>query len=98
MLSHLTFLHALLGLAAWTTCRVFRQRTTARPWWTLAALHAAPLIALGALYWIDLRHIIVGGGPVLSASDVIASALSLTVMARGAVRRRSWPPVRASPR
>ncbi|MBA2305453.1 MAG: hypothetical protein H0W08_22865, partial [Acidobacteria bacterium] len=79
LLSHLTFLHALLGLLAWTAYRALRYRGRRPPIWSLTLLHAFPLAALAALYWIDLRHVIVGGGPMLSISEVTARIASLVV-------------------
>lgn len=76
LLSHLTFLHAYVGLGAWTTYRAARGRPRhiAR---TLSALHLLPCIAFAVLYWIDLQHIVIGGGPTLNASEVLARTLSL---------------------
>ncbi len=79
ILSHLTFLHALMGLMVWTACRAVRQNGRGSAWRAVAALHLVPLTALAVLYWLDLRHTIVGGGPVLGTWTVIARALSLCV-------------------
>lgn len=79
ILSHLTFLHALFGLIVWTAYRARRQPRLRNPWLALAALHGFPLAALAALFWTNLRHMIVGGGPMIPASDIVVRALSLTV-------------------
>ena len=77
--SHLTFLHALLGLVVWTACRAVRHPGRWPLIWSLILLHAVPLVALALLYWIDLRHVIVGGGPILTISEVVARIASLAV-------------------
>ena len=79
ILSHLTFLHALLGLIVWTSYRAARRKTRISPWRSVAALHVLPLASLAVLYWIDLRHTVVGGGPVFGAWNVAARSLSLSV-------------------
>jgi hypothetical protein len=77
-LSHLTFLHALLGLMVWTAWRAVQHRRLSA-WRAVTALHVAPLAALAVLFWLDLRHTVVGGGPVLGAWEVVGRALSLCV-------------------
>ena len=78
LLSHLTFVHAYVGLLAWTGWRL-RFRDTGRTWVKAAALlHLAPLLTLAVLYWIDVRHLQFGGAPVRSLGSVVASALSLS--------------------
>jgi hypothetical protein len=79
ILSHLTFLHALLGLMTWTAWRAVRQNGRAGAFRAFAALHVIPLAALVVLYWLDLRHTVAGGGPVHGTLTVIARALSLCV-------------------
>ena len=79
ILSHLTFLHALMGLMVWTAWRAVRQDGRVNAWRAVATLHLVPLTALAVLYWLDLRHTIVGGGPVFGTWTVMARALSLCV-------------------
>jgi hypothetical protein len=78
LLSQLTFLHAYAGFVVWTAYRVglrpLRRAVTA-----FASFHAVPIVSLTALYWIDLRHMVVGGGPNLAASTVAARTLSLAL-------------------
>ena len=78
ILSHLTFLHALPGLLAWASVRAARQHPK-RLVAVIVTLGALPFMALAVLYWIDLRHLVFGGGPVTSASDVLARTMSLVV-------------------
>jgi len=79
LLSHLTFLHAYLGLIVWTAWRARTGRGRHSTLRRMASLHLAPVVALATLYWMDLRHVIVGGGPVVPASEIIARTLSLAV-------------------
>ena len=86
ILSHLTFLHALMGLMVWTACRAVRQNGRGDAWRAFAALHLVPLTALAVIYWLDLRHTIVGGGPVLGTWTVMARTLWLC---RGQAREQT---------
>jgi hypothetical protein len=77
-LSHLTLLQAYAGLLAWTGWRALRSgqgRVAVR----FATLHALPCAALAVLYWIDLRHVVIGGGPNLTAAEILARTLSLAL-------------------
>lgn len=78
LLGHLTFLHAFAGLVALV---VWRHGWTGRRRMLLdlTVLFAAPVTLLGFLYFSDLRHLQLGGGPLTSAGDIAASALSLGV-------------------
>jgi hypothetical protein len=88
-LSHLVFLFYWAGAAAqssWQLRGLPWRRLAAR----LAALHAAPLVILAALYRVDLRFMVVGGGdpndiPLLVAQSV-GYALGLP-----AERALAWP-------
>jgi hypothetical protein len=77
-LSHLTFLQAYAGFFVWTSWRALRTRQ-GRAAVTLVVLHALPCAALAALYWIDLRHVVIGGGPNLMPSEILARTLSLAL-------------------
>ena len=78
LLGHLTFLHALAGIVAWTIVR--SPKTAGRSIvQDLIVLFALPAILLGLLYWFDLRLLELGGGPLTSAGDIAANALSLSV-------------------
>jgi hypothetical protein len=78
-LSHLTFFHAYAGLFVWTSCRAFSQPRSPAAIIRLAWLHVLPVAVLAGLYWIDLRHVILGGGPIVPASEVVARVLSLAI-------------------
>jgi len=79
ILSHLTFLHAYVGLVAWTGWRGLQRPR--QPHWPrqLAALHLIPLAGLAALYWVDLRHMVIGGGPPFTVVETVARTLSLAI-------------------
>jgi hypothetical protein len=78
LLGHLTFLHALAGLAALVVWRRgWSER--GRMLVDLAVLFLAPVAILGFLYWTDLRHLQLGGGPLTSAGEIAANALALGV-------------------
>jgi hypothetical protein len=51
---------------------LWRQALTAA-----AACHAVPIAFLVALYLIDVRHIVIGGGPPYAIADVLAESLAL---------------------
>lgn len=78
LLGHLTFLHALAGLAAYVVVRD-RREARGRLLTDLAVLTVVPGITLALLYWFDLRDLQIGGGPLTSPGDIAASALALSV-------------------
>lgn len=78
LLGHLTFLHALAGLVALVLLRAGRT-DRGRLLLDLVVLFVAPAALLVFLYWTDLRHLQLGGGPLTSAADIAANALSLGV-------------------
>jgi len=43
------------------------------------ALHAAPAATLLALWWVDLRHLRVGGGPEAHAAEVVARSVGFAL-------------------
>jgi hypothetical protein len=61
ILSHLTFLFILCGLLAWAAVEIARARRPLDP--IALALLAVPVVALGALWLVDLREVAIGGGP-----------------------------------
>jgi len=65
--SHLTFLIFLCASLVWFWVRLFRLKfsTTGIIGWT-AACYAAPFIYLVAIYFIDIRHLQIGGGTPIS--------------------------------
>jgi hypothetical protein len=63
-LSHLTFLHAYLGLLVWSIVRFSRDAPSRREMLThLARCHALPILFFVALWWTFARHIVIGGSP-----------------------------------
>lgn len=79
LLAHLTFLHALAGLMAWTAVHTYRRSGVAGLGRTLTELYALPLAALAVLYWIDLRHLQLGGGPPTTPWIIGGNVLALSV-------------------
>jgi hypothetical protein len=63
LLSHLTFLYALLAFLAWGAAAAWRDRSARvlGPGWFLA--FAPPVATFAALWAVDLRHVVIGGGP-----------------------------------
>jgi hypothetical protein len=81
-LSHLTFLHVYVGLAAWSIDRWRRERPgSGEIGREVLACHAAPLLGLAALWWTSLRGRVVGGGtePGVGGLDGVLDAASLLV-------------------
>jgi len=75
--SHTTFLHAYAGLVVWTAFRAWKTGGVRQGTLDVARLHAIPVAAFAALYAIDLRLLIKGGGPLTTIPEVMASALSI---------------------
>ena len=84
-LSHLSFLHVFLGIAAWTAMALPKatapRREAARRWLGYQVL---PLLFLVGLWLVDLRFLRVGGGPDYRLGEVVVSALSYGVGGPGA--------------
>lgn len=78
ILAHLTFVFVLVALEAWAIAALVRDRTArpVRP--AELAWLAAPAVALAALWAIDLRHLVVGGGPPFDALEVARALLRAT--------------------
>jgi hypothetical protein len=76
-LSHLTFLFVYAGLVAWTAWLANNRRIIDWPHWF--ALHTLPTAFIAADYFVDARHLVYGGGPLVRTGPVVASALSLVV-------------------
>src|SRR4029453_2214628 len=63
LLSHLLFLSVLLAALTGSTWRMIERRLAPRAAAARIALcFALPMLCLGALYLVDARHIVVGGG------------------------------------
>lgn len=86
LLSHLSFSFFLLGGFAWV---VHAEAGSNRPWrqqlQTLVRLFGLPAAFALLLYWVDVRHIRVGGAPLMGAAEGVgrASALALGLPAAG---------------
>lgn len=84
LLSHLTFAFVLAGLYAWLAAALVRARqdAAAAPWRSplALALLAAPGLGLAGLWAVDLRQMLIGGGPDYVALDVLRE-LGRTVFA-----------------
>lgn len=78
LLSHLTWLHAYAGLAAWSLVHALTSSgPIALRAKRLLALHAIPLAAIGIVWATFGRWIVVGGGPARPLVEVLGSALDL---------------------
>ncbi len=63
LLSHLTFLYVLLAFGAWGLALALSRRTSRRSVLPIALSLAVPATAFVALWAVDLRFLVVGGGP-----------------------------------
>lgn len=79
-LSHLTFIHVYFALLLWS---VYRFHKESRPWGNLFIdlfrCHAVPTLFLGVLYFIDIRHMSIGGGNYQSLPVVIRNTITFTL-------------------
>ena len=78
LLSHLTFLYALLAFLAWGATAAWRDRSARvlGPGWFLA--FAPPVATFAALWAVDLRHVVIGGGPEYRLWDVLREVVRST--------------------
>jgi hypothetical protein len=85
-LSHLTFLHAYLGLLLWSVHHYARRRGPGggevRP---LLLCHAVPGAFAAAFYVFCVRGMELGGGPPASTADVLASLAGVGLGGRAAL-------------
>jgi hypothetical protein len=79
VLSHVTFLFGYVGLLVWTAARAVRAGTLLQALARMVLLHLLPIATLVGLYWVDLRHVVEGGGPLTSPLAIAARALSLQI-------------------
>jgi len=93
-LSTLTFSSCYLGILAWSGARLARER---RDWWQATAraarMHIVPVAVVLALYLVDVRHMVIGGGPRLSLGSVLKSTFALAL---GAPPSGGWAIVASS--
>jgi hypothetical protein len=79
-LAHLSFLFFHAGAFAWSARRLLRPGPAlgsglAR----LAALHGPPAVALAALWWVDLRHMVVHGGIPAELAPLVARSVGFAL-------------------
>jgi len=77
LLSHLSFLFVYSGIVAWWMAGLYRQR---QPLMTVlrhgVLANIVPAAVFAALYFVDIRHQEIGGGPVYSPLRVIGDLIS----------------------
>ena len=87
--SHLIFLNFFCAALLWSGYRLVKSGIgVKRAFTAMLACYAAPTIFLAALYWIDIRHMVVGGGTPTSLPGIYASSLAWTL---GAPSGNSMP-------
>ena len=80
LLSHLMFVHVYVAAICWSLTVILTQPISGKRMVAeLAKLHAAPLALLGLLYWTDIRHLELGGGPAYSLVPLVLQASSLSL-------------------
>jgi hypothetical protein len=75
ILSHLTFLYALLAFECWAGVVALRSRRVRALRSGLVVTLGLPLAAFFLLWVVDLRHLTVGGGPEYRLTEVIRDLL-----------------------
>jgi hypothetical protein len=79
-LSHLSFIHAYMALAAWSCWRLFPRGSRWLAYLVdLVICHALPVIALGLIFLVDVRYVRVGGGESLGFGVSYFRAMALTM-------------------
>jgi hypothetical protein len=76
LLAHLTFLHFYLALAVWSIWVAYRSpqnRLTRK----LLALHSVPVVFFALIFYIHIRHIPSGTGPIRSYALVLFNSMSV---------------------
>lgn len=80
VLSHLTFLFFVAGAFARSLAQLVRRRESpARALRELTLLAAPPLVAVAALYWVDLRFMRVGGGDPWDWASLASRSIGFTL-------------------
>jgi hypothetical protein len=71
-LSHLTFLYVYAGLVVWSAAAFLRwRRTWIRALGNLLLHHALPCAVILLLYFVNIRHMVIGGGDPRPLMDVL---------------------------
>jgi hypothetical protein len=78
LLSHLTFLYALLAFLAWGAAAAWRDRTVRGLAPGLLVAFVPPVAAFSALWVVDLRHLVIGGGPEYRLWEVLREVIRTT--------------------
>ncbi|UCG31778.1 MAG: glycosyltransferase family 39 protein [Phycisphaerales bacterium] len=79
-LSHLTFVHFYVGALVWSIYGLLRQRLgLGRTLVYGLSCHALPILFFALLYYVDIRHIAVGGGPLRPWAAVLSQAVAVTL-------------------
>jgi hypothetical protein len=89
LLSHLTFVFPLAGLASWAALEAWRTRRVRPIGVSALAAFAPPLATLGFLWLADLRSVVILGGPEWRATDLLADLGAATL---GVPRAAIWGP------
>jgi uncharacterized membrane protein len=79
-LAHLSFLYCYGALALWSVTHFARLR----PGWRAELghglrLHGLPVLGLAVLYWVDVRHLVIGGSPALPLVTILGRLVGLGV-------------------
>lgn len=77
LLSHLTFVHVLVAGLVWTAIRLATRPAAPSRMAVLAAAWAPPILALAALWAVDLSKLAIGGGERASFVDIVKRTGSL---------------------
>ena len=78
-LAHLTFLYVFVALAAWGAAAWIAEPAPRRPPWALVAALGLPALGFALLWAVDLRYLVVGGGPEYQAAQVLRELLRATL-------------------
>lgn len=85
LLSHLSFVHILAGIVAWTTYRLTRALRPGVAALQLLRLHLVPLLGLVGIYMTFVRHLTIGGAPPTPLWKALAESVSGLVAIAGPV-------------
>ena len=78
--SHLIFLNFFCAALLWSGYRLAKSGIGVKGAVTaMLACYAAPTMFMAALYWVDIRHMVVGGGTPTSLPGIYASSLAWTL-------------------
>jgi len=85
LLAHVTFVFFLAGALAWWLVALWQQRVSASRWAVdFSRCFALPLVALAVFYFVHIRPMLIGGGPVADVLNVVTQTLALTAGGSGA--------------